>query len=45
MQKDNTTKLNVTLPPDLIRKIKDGKYNRNQLILSLLEKHVKKTKK
>ena len=44
MKKD-TTKLNITLPPELISKIKEGNYNRNQLIISLLREHSKKNKK
>ena len=41
----NTTKLNITLPTDLIDKIKEGNYNRNQLLVSLLKKFSKKSKK
>lgn len=39
------TKLNITLSPEIVQKIKDGKYNRNKLIISLLEEHIKKSKK
>lgn len=39
------TKLNITLSPEIIQKIKDGNYNRNKLIINLLEEHVKKSKK
>jgi hypothetical protein len=30
----------VTLPGDLIEKIKENNYNRNQLIVSLLRKNI-----
>jgi hypothetical protein len=39
------TKLNITLSPETLQKIKDGNYNRNKLIISLLEKHIKNFKK
>jgi hypothetical protein len=45
MKETNTTKLNITLPADIIQKIKEGNYNRNQLIINLLEKRLKKDKK
>lgn len=38
--KEDTTKINVTLPSNLIEKIKENNYNRNQLIVSLLKKHI-----
>lgn len=41
----NTTKLNITLPTDLITKINNGNYNRNKLLIDLLEKYSKKIKK
>jgi hypothetical protein len=44
MKKD-TIKLNITLPSDIIEKIKENNYNRNQLIINLLKKHVEKTSK
>ena len=43
--KENTTKINVTLPNDLVEKIKENNYNRNQLIVSLLKKHIEKSSK
>lgn len=43
--KENKTKINVTLPNDLIEKIKEGNYNRNQLIISLLKKYTEKNSK
>ena len=43
--KTTTTKLNITLPTDLIAKIKEGNYNRNQLLISLLKGYSKKFKK
>jgi hypothetical protein len=44
MKKD-TTKLNITISTELINKIKDGNYNRNKLLISLLENYSNKTKK
>lgn len=44
MKKD-TTKINVTLPTDIIEKIKENNYNRNQLIVSLLKKHIENKQK
>jgi hypothetical protein len=41
----NTTKLNITLNNNLVTKIKEGNYNRNKLLVSLLEKYSKKIKK
>jgi hypothetical protein len=43
--KEETTKLNITLPNDLIIKIKENNYNRNQLIISLLKKYIKEKEK
>ena len=43
--KTNTTKLNITLPTDIITKIKEGNYNRNQLLISLLKNYSNKIKK
>jgi len=39
------TKLNITLSPEILAKIEDGNFNRNKLIISLLEQHIKKSKK
>lgn len=44
MKKD-TTKLNITLPTDVLEKIKENNYNRNQLIITLLKKHIDKNSK
>jgi metal-responsive CopG/Arc/MetJ family transcriptional regulator len=43
--KEDTTKINVTLPNDLVEKIKENNYNRNQLIVSLLKKYIKEKQK
>jgi|APCry1669190119_1035276.scaffolds.fasta_scaffold436034_1 hypothetical protein len=43
--KEDTTKINVTLPSDLVEKIKENNYNRNQLIVSLLKKHIENKQK
>lgn len=43
--KEETTKLNITLSNDLIIKIKENNYNRNQLIISLLKKYIKEKEK
>jgi metal-responsive CopG/Arc/MetJ family transcriptional regulator len=40
IMKETTTKINVTLPNDLVEKIKENNYNRNQLIISLLKKYI-----
>jgi hypothetical protein len=44
MKKD-ITKINITLPNELISKIEEGNYNRNKLIINLLEKYIKKNEK
>lgn len=44
MSKD-TTKLNITLPAELVKKIKEGNYNGSKLMVSLLKKHFEKNKK
>ena len=41
----NKTKLNITLPAELVKKIKEGNYNCNKLIISLLKQHSDKNKK
>lgn len=43
--KEETTKINITLPKDLIEKINEKNYNRNKLIVSLLEKYIKEKQK
>jgi hypothetical protein len=43
--KEDTTKINVTLPSDIVEKIKENNYNRNQLIVSLLKKHIENKQK
>jgi metal-responsive CopG/Arc/MetJ family transcriptional regulator len=43
--KEDTTKINVTLPSDLVEKIKENNYNRNQLIVSLLKKYIENKQK
>lgn len=43
--KNDTTKINVTLPTDLLDKIKDGDYNRNKLIIKLLTKYIENKSK
>ena len=40
-----TTKLNITISSTLISKIKEGNYNRNKLLISLLEKYSNKNTK
>lgn len=42
MENPNTTKISITISPDIIAKIKKGNYNRNKLIISLLQKYVEK---
>lgn len=43
--KEETTKINITLPTELVEKIKDNNYNRNQLLVSLLKKYIKNKQK
>jgi len=43
--KEETTKINITLPTELVEKIKENNYNRNQLIISLLKKYLKEKQK
>ena len=43
--KQDTTKINITLPSTLTDKIKENNYNRNQLIVSLLKKYIKEKQK
>jgi hypothetical protein len=43
--KEDTTKINVTLPSNLVEKIKENNYNRNKLIVSLLKKHIENKQK
>jgi len=42
---ENTTKLNITLPKELLAKIDEANYNRNKLLVSLLADYSKKLKK
>lgn len=43
--KEDTTKINITLPNELVTKIKENNYNRNQLIVSLLKKYIEDEQK
>lgn len=43
--KKETTKLSITLEPEVVSKIKEGNYNCNKLIISLLTKYSEKKKK
>jgi hypothetical protein len=43
--KKETTKLSITLEPEILTKIKDGNYNCNKLIINLLTKYSEKKKK
>jgi len=45
MKDTNTTKISVTISAPLIEKIKEGNYNRNQLLVSLLKKFSQNRKK
>ena len=45
MKDTNTTKISVTISVPLIEKIKEGNYNRNQLLVSLLKKFSQNSKK
>ena len=37
--KKETTKLSITLEPEMLEAIKEGNYNCNKLIISLLKKY------
>ena len=43
--KKETTKLSITLEPEMVSKIKNGNYNCNKLIISLLTQYSEKKKK
>jgi metal-responsive CopG/Arc/MetJ family transcriptional regulator len=43
--KEDVTKISITLSNDLIEKIDKNNYNRNKLIVSLLEKYIKEKQK
>jgi hypothetical protein len=43
--KEETTKLNITLPTKILEKIKDNNYNRNKLLVSLLKKYINNKQK
>lgn len=43
--KEDTTKINITLPNELVTKIKENNYNRNQLIVTLLKKYIEDEQK
>jgi len=45
MKETNTTKISITISRPLIEKIKEGNYNRNQLLISLLKNFSKNSKK
>jgi metal-responsive CopG/Arc/MetJ family transcriptional regulator len=36
----DTTKINITLPTNLLTKIETGNYNRNKLIVDLFKKYI-----
>ena len=41
--KKKTTKISITLSPEILKKIKEGMYNRSLLINRLIEEYIKKT--
>ncbi len=43
--KTDTTKLSITLSPEILSKIDKANYNRNKLIVNLLHNFVDKNKK
>ena len=43
--KSETTKLSITLSPEIIKKLNDGDFNRSKLIIRLLKKHFQKKEK
>ena len=42
MAKKEIKKINIALSPDLLQKLNEGKYNKNKLIISLLEEYLLK---
>jgi len=43
--KSKTKKINIALSPKILKKLDDGNYNKNKLILSLLANYFKKKNK
>ncbi len=41
MKTEEKKKISVTLSPELLKKLEDGKYNKSKLIDSLLSEHFK----
>lgn len=42
MLKKEVKKINIALSPELLKKLDEGKYNKNKLIISLLEEYLLK---
>lgn len=42
MKKKEVKKINIALPPELLKKLNEGNYNKNKLIIDLLEKYLQK---
>ena len=45
MAQKETKKINVCLTPEVLKKLEDGNYNKNKLIVKLLEEYLSKDKK
>jgi post-segregation antitoxin (ccd killing protein) len=45
MAKKETKKFTITIPPELVEKIKEGNFNCNKLVNQLLKKYLEKNKK
>lgn len=44
-EKKEVVAMNISVPQEIIKKIEEGKYNKNKLIVSLLEKFLSKNQK
>jgi len=45
VQKQEYKKISIALPPKILKKLENGKYNKSKLIDSLLTKYFKKKQK
>ena len=44
-KRENIKMISVSLSPEIIKKLSEGNYNKNKLIISLLEKYFKENPK
>jgi len=45
MTKKKTKKINIALSPKILKKLNDGNYNKNKLLVNLFEKFLSKKEK